>query len=150
MKSIHPIFKCKVSMECYDQGVNTLVRSNAVGKSVAAKILWKSAKMTFDANSWKFKKNRKKKMPLKYACISNSSHTETDFFYGGSWKYKHIISLACFFVFFLNIYVFASIVIFADFHRILAATGANAVKCCEISNSQMLWEIPLTAFDTLQ
>ena len=51
--------------------------------------------------------------------------------------------------FFLNIYVFASIVIFADFHRILAATGANAVKCCEISNSQMLWEIPLTAFDTL-
>ena len=37
-------------------------------------------------------------MPLKYACISNLSHTETDFFYGGSWKYKHIISLACFFL----------------------------------------------------
>ena len=54
-----------------------------------------------------------------------------------------------FFFFFLNFYVFASIVIFADFHRILAATGANDVKCCEISDSQMLWEIPLTAFDTL-
>ena len=45
--------------------------------------------------------------------------------------------------------VFASIVIFADFHRILAVTGANDVKCCEISDSQMPWEIPLTAFDTL-
>merc|ERR1712030_90505 len=55
-----------------------------------------------------------------------------------------------FFFFFWNFYVFVSIVIFADFHRILAATRSNAVKSCEISNSEMLWEIPLTAFDTLR
>ena len=69
------------------------------------------------------------------------------FFMGGVGNTSILFHWLAFF--FLNIYVFASIVIFADFHRILAATGANDVKCCEISDSQMLWEIPLTAFDTL-
>ena len=101
--------------------------------------------MTFDANSWKFKKNRKKKMPLKYACISNSSHTETDFFLWGELEIQayYFIGLLFFFSEYLCIRVNC------HFRRFSQDFSSNQIKCCEISNSQMLWEIPLTAFDTL-